>query len=91
MSSGVVGFSAWSHDGKTLYYIDGSGSVMAVPVESQSPFKAGPAKKLYSSSGGPISEVAASPEGKLLVLVPPGNQPVTPASLVVNWSAELNK
>jgi hypothetical protein len=25
------------------------------------------------------------------VLVPPGNQPVTPASLVVNWSAELNK
>jgi serine/threonine protein kinase len=91
MSSGVVGFSAWCHDGKTLYYIDGSGSVMAVPVESQSPFKAGPAKKLYSSSGGPISEVAASPEGKLLVLVPPGNQPVTPASLVVNWSAELNK
>jgi serine/threonine protein kinase/Tol biopolymer transport system component len=91
IGSGAVAFSAWSHDGKTLYYIDGSGSVMAVPIESQSPFKAGPAKKLYSSPGGPISEVMAAPDGRLMVLVPPGNQPVTPASLVINWPAELNK
>jgi len=91
VSSGIIAFSAWSHDGKTLYYIDGTGSVMGVPIESQSPFKTGPAKKAYSSSGGPISEVIAAPDGRILVLVPPGNQPVTPASLVVNWSAELNK
>ncbi len=91
MSSGSVGFSAWSHDGKALYYVDGSGSVMAVPIESTSPFKTGPAKKLYSSAGGPISEVTAAPDGRLMVLVPPGSQPVTPASLVINWAAELNK
>ncbi len=46
LTSGIpVHFSAWSHDGKTLYYIDAGGSVIAVPIESQSPFKAGRAQE----------------------------------------------
>ena len=91
--SGASGlhFSAWSHDGKTLYYLDGSGGVMAVPIESQNPFKAGIGRKIYSVTNGAVSEVVASPDGRILVLVPAGNQAVTPASLVANWSAELNK
>jgi len=91
--SGTAGlrFSAWSHDGKMLFYIDGSGSVEAVPIESQAPFKIGAAKKIYTAPSGAVSEVVAAPDGRILVLVPPGNQPVTPASLVINWPAELNK
>jgi len=90
LSGGIpVHFSAWSHDGKTLYYIDAGGSVIAVPVESQSPFKAGVPKKVYSASTGAVSEISAAPDGRLLVLVPAGNQTITPAALVINWPAEL--
>jgi eukaryotic-like serine/threonine-protein kinase len=94
-SQGVSGaeplrFSAWNHDGKTLYYIDGTGAVMAVPIESENPFKVGPPRKIYSANAG-VSEIAASPDGKLMILTPVGTQIVVPASLVVNWPSALNK
>jgi serine/threonine protein kinase len=90
LTSGIpVHFSAWSHDGKTLYYIDAGGGVIAVPVESQSPFKAGVPRKIYSAPTGAVSEITAAPDGRLLVLVPAGNQTITPAALVINWPAEL--
>ncbi len=94
-SQGVSGgepmrFSAWNHDGKTLYYIDGNGTVMAVPIESLNPFKVGPSRKIYSASAG-VSEIAAAPDGRLLILTPVGTQTVTPASLVINWPAGLNQ
>jgi Tol biopolymer transport system component len=85
-----IRFSAWNHDGKTLYYIDASGAVMAVPIESLNPFKVGPPKKVYSANAG-VSEISAAPDGKLLILTPVGTQTVTPASLVINWPAALNK
>jgi eukaryotic-like serine/threonine-protein kinase len=90
LTSGIpVHFSAWSHDGKTLYYIDAGGSVIALPIESQSRFKAGIPRKIYSAPSGGVSEIAAAPDGRLLVLVPAGNQTITPANLVINWPAEL--
>jgi Tol biopolymer transport system component len=89
IAGAFVRFSAWAHDGKTLYYIDAAGSVIAVPVESQSPFKGGVPRKIYSASSSPVSEIAAVPDGRLLILVPAGNQTVTPAALVINWPAEL--
>jgi eukaryotic-like serine/threonine-protein kinase len=90
LTSGIpIHFSAWSHDGKTLYYIDAGGSLIAVPIESQSPFKAGIPRKIYSAPAGPVSEVAAAPDGRLLLLVPAGNQTIPPAALVINWPAEL--
>ena len=84
-----VHYSAWSHDGKTLYYIDAGGSVFAVPTESQDPFKPGVPKKIYSAPNGAVSEISAAPDGRLLVLVPAGNQTITPANLEINWPAEL--
>jgi len=94
-SQGLAGgeplrFSAWNHDGKTLYYIDGAGAVMAVPIESENPFKVGPPRKIYSANAG-VSEIAAAPDGKLMVITPVGTQIVVPASLVVNWPSALNK
>jgi Tol biopolymer transport system component len=85
-----IRFSGWGHDGKTLYYIDGSGAVMAVPVESLNPFKVGAPRKIYSASAG-VGEITASPDGRLLIMTPVGTQTVTPASLVVNWPSALNK
>ncbi len=85
-----IRFSAWSHDGKTLYYIDGGGSVLAVPVETKNTFKAGPSKKIYSTSNG-VSEIVPAPDGRLLVLTPVGVQTGTAASLVINWPGGLNK
>ncbi len=91
LSSGEpIRFSAWNHDGKTLYYIDGSGAVMAVPVENLNPFKVGPPRKIFSASAG-VSEIVASPDGRLLALTPVGVQTAIPASLVLNWPAALNK
>src|ERR1700735_1731648 len=84
-----VHFSTWGHDGKTLYYIDAGGSVIAVPIEKQDPFKAGVPRKIYSATSGPVSEISAAPDGRLLVLVPAGNQTTTPAALIFNWPAEL--
>lgn len=84
-----VHYSAWSHDGKTLYYIDAGGGVIAVPIESQDPFKPGVPRKIYSAPSGAVSEISAAPDGRLLVLVPAGNQTITPAALVINWPAEL--
>ena len=90
LTSGIpVHFSTWSHDGKTLYYIDAGGSVIAVPIESQDPFKPGVPRKIYSAASGPVSEISAAPDGRLLVLVPAGNQTITPAALVINWPEEL--
>ena len=85
-----IRFSAWNHDGKTLYYIDGSGAVMAVPVESLNPFKVGPPRKIFSANAG-VSEIVASLDGRLLALTPVGVQTAIPASLVLNWPAALNK
>jgi Tol biopolymer transport system component len=86
---GASHFSAWSHDGKTLYYIDAGGGLIALPVESQTSFKAGVPRKIYSAPNGGVSEVAAAPDGRLLVLIPAGNQTITPANLIINWPAEL--
>ena len=85
-----IRFSAWSHDGKTLYYIDAGGSVIALPVETKNTFKAGPSKKIYSTSNG-VSEIAPAPDGRLLILTPVGVQTGTAASIVVNWPSALNK
>ncbi|HXN73485.1 MAG TPA: protein kinase [Candidatus Acidoferrales bacterium] len=82
-------FSAWSPDGKTLYYIDAGGGVTAVPLENKGGFKAGVPKKIYSAPNGGVSEVSVAPDGRLLVLIPAGNQTITPAALVINWPAEL--
>ncbi|MGB8523997.1 MAG: protein kinase [Candidatus Acidiferrales bacterium] len=86
---GASRFSAWSHDGKTLYYIDAGGGLIALPVESQTSFKAGVPRKIYSAPSGAVSEISAAPDGRLLVLVPAGNQTITPAAFVINWPAEL--
>jgi hypothetical protein len=60
-----------------------------VPVENQSPFKAGVSRKIYSAPTGAVSEITAAPDGRLLILVPAGNQTITPAALVINWPIEL--
>jgi hypothetical protein len=46
-------------------------------------------RKIYSPPNGGVSEVAAAPDGRLLVLIPAGNQTITPANLIINWPAEL--
>jgi Tol biopolymer transport system component len=83
----------WSRDGRELFFITGSRTIMATPFESRSPnLPAGPARRLFDvmmhrqfSSNVPYRYDVA-PDGRFLIVVRSSDE-LPSLSLVTNWQA----
>jgi eukaryotic-like serine/threonine-protein kinase len=86
--------SLWSRDGKELYFIGLDGKLMAVDVKSGpgGSFEAGTPKALFDPhiGGGATDWFDVSKNGRFLIPVVV-EQSGAPITVVVNWTAGLNK
>jgi hypothetical protein len=90
---------AWARDGQELFYVDRTGALMRVPVETSPTFKAGAPSKLLDAkyfTGGTASvngrtyDVSADGQRFLMIKdVPAADRPVPSMVVVLNWRNEL--
>jgi eukaryotic-like serine/threonine-protein kinase len=84
----------WRADGKELFYLDASGAMTAVPIDSTNPSPAGSSKTLFPT--GMISTnnmYAVTRDGqRFLVNARSRNTPpLTPLTVMINWTSTLQK
>jgi serine/threonine protein kinase len=91
---------SWRGDGKELYYLGANQDLMAVALETSPVLKAGEPTRLFESpmSSGFINlgytrnQYAAAADGqRFLINQGAGPVPTSPVTVVVNWTAALNK
>jgi Tol biopolymer transport system component/predicted Ser/Thr protein kinase len=85
----------WRRDGKELFYLSGR-AIMAVDVDTGAVFKSGTPRKIFEGNFGGINgggyrwDVAA--DGKRFLMKAAGDAAAQePITLILNWSAGLNK
>ena len=85
----------WRPDGKELFYLSVTGSVMAVDIDTSKGFQAGTPHRLFSApTSAAVQDTGwdLSPDGKrFLFAAPPNTGRVIPFTVVVNWAAGLKK
>jgi hypothetical protein len=87
----------WSRNGRELFFVTGSRTLMAAPFDSPSAdVPAGPARRLFDvamhrqfSSNVPYRYDVA-PDGRFLIVVRASEDP-PPLTLVTNWQALLER
>jgi len=83
----------WRRDGKELYYIAPDRTLMAVEVDGRGKeFVVGKARPLFRtrSSAGVFGWYDVLPDGQRFVMTNREEEATNPATLVVNWPAELH-
>jgi eukaryotic-like serine/threonine-protein kinase len=87
--------SAWSADGKKLFYRAADQKLMAVDVEAGETFKAGIPQALFAARVQPgiaRNKYVVSGNGERFLFVAPlGREALTPTNVVLNWTAELGR
>jgi len=82
----------WSHDGKEIFYRNGT-KWMAVDVKTTSEFSVTPPRLLftgpYVNVPGPSYDVG--PDGRFVLIEGPPEAPVTHLNVVLNWFADLRR
>jgi hypothetical protein len=83
----------WRRDGRELFYIDESRRLMAVPVASLDPATFGAPQALFAA---PIQETSIRqydvfPDGRRFILSLPLVEGRDPISVVLGWTARLQK
>ncbi|HVE66824.1 MAG TPA: hypothetical protein VNC59_09605, partial [Thermoanaerobaculia bacterium] len=87
----------WSGDGRELFFVSKSNTMMAVPFDSSTGVPAAPPARLFDA---PISYTFGShvplrydvaPDGRFLIIVRASLAPRPPLVLVLNWQAGLEK
>jgi dipeptidyl aminopeptidase/acylaminoacyl peptidase len=89
----------WRADGKELFYIGADGTMMAVPIPATGQFTAGVPQALFPTgapigiSGGRLTQTyAVTNDGKrFLVNARPQQSSVAPLTVVLNWTAAIQK
>jgi Tol biopolymer transport system component len=85
----------WSRDGKELYFIGADGKLMAVDVKGGpgGSFEVGAPKALFDPHfGGTVTDrFDVSKDGRFLIPAVAVEQSTAPITVVVNWTAGLNK
>jgi Tol biopolymer transport system component len=92
----------WRRDGKELYYVttffvasaESSGSIMAVPIRTDSGFEFGTPQALFQTSMPviPFCKYDVSADGqRFLVNSVVGEARANPITLIQNWTAEIKK
>ena len=92
--------SAWARNGRELFYLDESNTLIAVPVQtSGATFSAGKPAKVFDAKYAepfPSRQYDVSPDGQRFLVLkdsPASDQNATSASMVVvlNWLEELKQ
>jgi serine/threonine-protein kinase len=99
ISSGGATRAAWAPNGRELFYLDESNTLIAVPVRTSGPtFIAGNPTTVFDTKyvePNPARHYDVSPDGRrfLMLKESAGDRDETPASMVVvlNWSDELQR
>jgi Tol biopolymer transport system component len=87
----------WRRDGSELFYVAGTGMLMAVPIKAGAPtLEAGPPKPLFETHRpytGPLfsNYVPAADGQRFLVNTTAADTPPSPITVVLNWTAALKK
>ena len=86
---------AWRADGKELFYVTSGGTLMSVPIDATDHFKAGVPQALFAFRlGAPtFNQVyAVTKDGKrFLVNARPQQSSAAPLTVVLNWTAAIQK
>jgi Tol biopolymer transport system component len=99
ISTGGATRPAWARSGRELFYLDESGALTVVPVQTSGPtFMAGQPAKVFDTAyvePNPSRHYDVSPDGRRFLMVKDAaarNPNATPASMVVveHWFEELN-
>jgi len=85
----------WRANGKELFYLGLDGTMMAVPIDATGPFDAGVPQALFPT-GAPTLNVnqvyAVKKDGqRFLVNARPQQSGASPLTVVVNWTAAIQK
>jgi Tol biopolymer transport system component len=104
ISNGGGAQPRWRPDGKELFYVSNSQSIMAVDVITSRPFKAGVPRQVVDANvfvsldrtavaGDPASgfrwDVSASGQRFLVITNPQGEPPAASINVELNWQARL--
>jgi serine/threonine protein kinase len=82
----------WRRDGKELYYIAGSGKMMAVPVKSTATtFEPGLAIPLFDTHPIGFTPYDVAPDGRFLINTALESADASTITVVLNWTAGLKK
>jgi Tol biopolymer transport system component len=89
----------WRGDGRELFYLAPDRTLMSVPINGSPTFEAGPATPLFETRmssfvhpGYTRNQYVVSADGqRLLINQPPAGAPSAPITVVVNWTAAVNK
>jgi len=83
----------WRRDGKELYYINGDGELMAVPIKSTATtFEAVVPVPLFETHPKGFFPYDVAPDGRFLIdTAGEGGTAGSSITVVVNWTAGLNK
>ncbi|MDQ5856731.1 MAG: hypothetical protein M3542_00445, partial [Acidobacteriota bacterium] len=87
----------WSQDGRELFFVSKSETMMAAPFEPASGALTGPPARLfdvpisYASGSNVPFKYDVAPDGRFLIIVRASKEPPPPLVLVLNWQAGLKK
>ena len=101
VSTNGGGQPVWRADGKELFYVGADGAMMAVPIDATGQYTGVP-QALFSTSTrvgfasptqtGPNQKFAVTKDGKrFLVSATPQQSRATPLTVVLNWTATIQK
>jgi eukaryotic-like serine/threonine-protein kinase len=90
----------WNKNGREIFYFLPPGIMMSVPVETETPFKAGRPRVLfkgeYLESAG-ITQYSVTPDGRRFLMIkdanpkPTGTAPPQQINVILNWLEELKQ
>ncbi|MBZ5722352.1 MAG: protein kinase [Acidobacteriia bacterium] len=88
----------WRNDGKELFYVSADGKIMAVPVSAGASFEAGTAVALFQThrrqpmSSQDLFSYDVSGDGQKFLVATKLDEPsAAPLSVLLNWTAEIEK
>jgi eukaryotic-like serine/threonine-protein kinase len=97
-TSGGV-YPRWSHDGRELFYLSPDETLMSVVVKAGSPSESDPPRRLFKPrmlGGSRImqgfrQQYDVASDGHFLINVPVTEESILPITVVLNWTAGLNR
>jgi serine/threonine protein kinase len=81
----------WRSDGKELFYLDGDGRLMAVPITTTPAFDAGSPQPLFATGirPGDVNQYAVARDGRKFLILEPERGSSEALTVLLDWPARL--